>query len=751
MAPSRQHGLPVTNGVTTSSPHANQQVAHVTNGGVFTISGQLDRESRGGNEAAGKRRRSRKAMLAAGIFTLLALVAAVAGAVFGLGLAGGDAVRAEALSDSSTSLPPPPCHNEQCNHVSRLFHAALSSKYDACQNFHQHVCTRWKLSPTSKLTSVINQQKKMIADSVISTLRNTTVPVNGQTAVEKAAGLFQSCTDLEENESSSNQQPKADILAFLQSRRAPFEPESDVDPARLMLDFSLNYGLPTLFDARVGGLPDNAERLYLVLSMRRSFVHRTPAGERAVREHLEWLGLDEARVHQLAPIIKTVDQFLIRLGESAVNDDAADNNNRTLRLLRTLEKAILMKKGELWNSYMRDVTEGLLPAEHYVVFQTRYLMTFLAQVFRKIEANHLRIWMSFDVSRQLRQMFRVSSSGSFHVNSPAYQWDLRCLKLTTQVMHKAAYSAYYHRVVTEQVVSKAGEMLSSIASSLEKKIEQSAWVEDGTKQIAIRKLVGMRKIVGYPEGAKDSDSLNSFYASFRDSGSSLVRNWLNASRSNMRKALEGMMEQPTTLFVNEDMSLVNAIYKPPLNTMVMGLGLLLPPFFGTIAAVDYASAGHLAAHEMMHAFDVANSRRDDNNVQRDWWTEASKREYDERVKCIRNSHLPLEGDSAGPDDVTDSEIMADFIGLSGLYEAYLTAKQQAGSPQGLQELPGLSSDQLFFVAFCFKWCSNARPTERYPEYEVRCNMPLMNMPEFSTAFNCSAESPMNPTKKCVFW
>lgn len=688
-------------------------------------------------------------MLAAGICTLLALLAAVTGAVFGLGA--DDARSTEALS--GRSAPPPPCDSDQCNYVSGLFHDALSPKYDACQNFHQHVCSRWKLSPTSKLTSVVNQQKKMIMNSVIGALRNTSVPANEQTAVEKAAGLFQSCAALLEEADGSliSQQPAVDIVDFLRYRRAPFEPQSDVDPARLMLDFSLNYGLPTLFNAWVGALPDNMERLYLVLSMRYAFVNRTPAGEKTVRAHLQWLGLDERRIEELAGIIKTVDEFLIRLGESAVNDDAVDANNRTVYLLRTLQKSISMTKGELWNSYMRDVTEGILPADHYVVFQTRYLVTFLAQVFQKIEANHLRIWISFDVSRQLRQMVHVSNTGSFHVNSAAYQWDLRCLKLTTQVMHTAAYSAYYRNVVSEEVVSKADEMVSGIANSLEKKIEQSSWVEDGTKQIAMRKLGGMKKIVGYPEGAKDADSLDSSYASFGDSGSSFVSNWLNASRSKMRMALERLMEQPVTLLVNEDMSLVNAVYKPPLNTMVMGLGLLLPPFFGTIPAVDYASAGHLAAHEMMHAFDVANSRRDDNNVERDWWTDASKREYEERVKCIRNSYLPLEGDSAGPDDVTDSEIMADFIGLSGLYEAYLTAKEQAGSPQGLQELPGLSSDQLFFVAFCFKWCSNARPTERYPEYEVRCNMPLMNMPEFSTAFNCSAESPMNPTKKCVFW
>ncbi|KAH8020999.1 hypothetical protein HPB51_011555 [Rhipicephalus microplus] len=182
--------------------------------------------------------------------------------------------------------------------------------------------------------------------------------------------------------------------------------------------------------------------------------------------------------------------------------------------------------------------------------------------------------------------------------------------------------------------------------------------------------------------------------------------------------------------------------------MVVGMGLLLPPFFGTVPAIDYASAGHLAAHEMMHAFDIANRRLDDNYVERDWWTPVSKIEYEKRVLCIRNS---LEEELGEVDDVTDSEMMADFIGLSGLYDAYLKAKQVPDVSLELRGIPGVTSDQLFFIAFCYKWCSNLRASQRYPDFNARCNMPLMNMQQFSEAFNCSATARMNPPDKCAFW
>ncbi|XP_075739680.1 uncharacterized protein LOC142785125 isoform X2 [Rhipicephalus microplus] len=33
----------------------------------------------------------------------------------------------------------------------------------------------------------------------------------------------------------------------------------------------------------------------------------------------------------------------------------------------------------------------------------------------------------------------------------------------------------------------------------------------------------------------------------------------------------------------------------------------------------------------------------------------------------------------------------------------------------------------------------------------RVNVPLMNLPEFASAFNCPADSPMNPRNRCIFW
>ncbi|KAL3211111.1 hypothetical protein MRX96_036608 [Rhipicephalus microplus] len=102
------------------------------------------------------------------------------------------------------------------------------------------------------------------------------------------------------------------------------------------------------------------------------------------------------------------------------------------------------------------------------------------------------------------------------------------------------------------------------------------------------------------------------------------------------------------------------------------------------------------------------------------------------------------------DDVTDSENLCDLVGTMVAYAAYSSLPENFKS----ETLAGLnaSSEQLFFISHCLKWCAQlSKPPRRYAPFRSRCIVPLMNMPEFSSAFNCAPGSPMNPQNKCTFW
>ncbi|MCP9265095.1 hypothetical protein DINM_020296 [Dirofilaria immitis] len=77
-------------------------------------------------------------------------------------------------------------------------------------------------------------------------------------------------------------------------------------------------------------------------------------------------------------------------------------------------------------------------------------------------------------------------------------------------------------------------------------------------------------------------------------------------------------------------------------------------------------------------------------------------------------------------------------------------------------LPGISNftnDQLFFLSFAQVWCSHQTKeaqikqvlTNEHSPAMYRVNGALSNLPEFSKTFNCPSGSLLNPRKRCSVW
>jgi len=89
---------------------------------------------------------------------------------------------------------------------------------------------------------------------------------------------------------------------------------------------------------------------------------------------------------------------------------------------------------------------------------------------------------------------------------------------------------------------------------------------------------------------------NTFFENILSAATSdQFKNWLQLGR---RRNAESWEMYP---------SMVNAYFNPPSNEIVFPAGILQPPFFSYHwpAYLSYGSFGHVAAHELTHAFDSA--------------------------------------------------------------------------------------------------------------------------------------------------
>jgi len=153
---------------------------------------------------------------------------------------------------------------------------------------------------------------------------------------------------------------------------------------------------------------------------------------------------------------------------------------------------------------------------------------------------------------------------------------------------------------------------------------------------------------------------------------------------------------------------VNAYYHGSLNEIVFPAGILQPPFFDPNAdpAVNYGGIGAVIGHEISHGFDDQGSKYDAEGVLRNWWTEADRRNFDERTDVLADqfsAYSPIPGLFVNG-RLTLGENIADLAGLTVTHAAYHLSLNGAQAPV----LDGFTGDQRLFLGYAQVWRFKAR-------------------------------------------
>ncbi|XP_075744106.1 endothelin-converting enzyme 2-like [Rhipicephalus microplus] len=322
-----------------------------------------------------------------------------------------------------------------------------------------------------------------------------------------------------------------------------------------------------------------------------------------------------------------------------------------------------------------------------------------------------------------------------------------CYAHVDKAMHLALVSPYLLKVVPS-MLQAAKAMVSSIHNSFHDILE-SSWVRGHDRSIVLQKLKNMKTYVGSPGRRLEPKFVEAYYGLFPDvPRDRLFPTWIKALGISSHYLWS---DQTTWLY---DETEVNAQYVTPLNTLIVPTAIISRPLYNhrVPEALNYGALGTIVGHEMMHAYDVRGIEYDEEAAKWFWRSAAFMREYTKRTLCLRRSHRAAERQKARSyvDHAMDSENMADFVGVRTAYKAFSALPERKRT----QTLVGtnITSERLFFIAHCVKWCAERNaPEPYYSPFRFRCMVPLMNMPEFSNAFGCAAGENMNPPEKCDFW
>jgi predicted metalloendopeptidase len=320
----------------------------------------------------------------------------------------------------------------------------------------------------------------------------------------------------------------------------------------------------------------------------------------------------------------------------------------------------------------------------------------------------------------------------------------RVVAKTDEELGESLGKLYVADYFPPEAKARALEMVNNLKEALADRIKTLDWMDEPTKQEALKKLAAFTVKIGYPDKWRD-------YSLLTVDRGPYALNVLRGETFEKHRQLEKIGKPVDRSEWGMTPPTVNAYYNPNRNEIVFPAGILQPPFFDPKAddAVNYGGIGAVIGHEMTHGFDDRGRQYDAVGNLRDWWTPESAKAYTERSKGIvaqYSAYEPLPGLHVNG-ELTQGENIADIGGVKIAY----TALQKAIAKKGPQpKIDGFTPEQRFFLGFAQIWRNNQRDedlklrlnTDPHSPGRFRTIGPLSNLDEFKKAFNIPDGSPM---------
>ncbi len=328
---------------------------------------------------------------------------------------------------------------------------------------------------------------------------------------------------------------------------------------------------------------------------------------------------------------------------------------------------------------------------------------------------------------------------------------------TDEAIGEALGKLYVAYDFPPEAKARALELVNNLKEALADRIKTLEWMDEPTKQEALKKLAAFTVKIGYPDKWLD-------YSLLKIDRGPYVLNAIRADHFQVDRDLKKIGKPVDRTDWGMSPPTVNAYYNPNMNEIVFPAGILQPPFFYANAddAVNYGGIGAVIGHEMTHGFDDEGRQFDAVGNLRDWRSPQSAAEFKKRSQAIvqqYNQYEPLPGLHVNG-ELTQGENIADLGGIKLAYAALQKALDK--NPQAReQKIDGLTPEQRFFLSFATIWKSKQRDedlklrlnTDPHSPARYRVNGPLSNLSEFAKAFNIPDNSPMvrPPDKRVNIW
>ena len=391
---------------------------------------------------------------------------------------------------------------------------------------------------------------------------------------------------------------------------------------------------------------------------------------------------------------------------------------------------------------------------------------FMRQLSSLIESTPIEDWRVYlryhTVQGELPWLGQAAYDEAFSFTSkltgqkvPSPRWK-RAANTMDGAMGEALGKAYVETEFPPSSKARMVELVKNLREALNERIATRPWMGDATRKQALVKLNATLQKIGYPDKWLD-------YAPLKvDRQEPAIAGLRRAQEFERLRQLAKIGKRVDRNEWQMTAATVNAYYNAPTNEICFPAGILQPPMFDPKAddAANYGAIGAVIGHELTHGFDDQGRKYDAQGNLRDWWTPEDGREFEARTQKLVDQYdgyiaedtLHVNG------KFTLGENLGDLGGVTVAYHAWKLSLKGKPAPQAIG---GFTPDQRFFLSFAQIWRNVYRPeltrlislTDPHSLPHWRVVGPLVNIPEFASAFGCQASDAMviTPEKRTDVW
>ncbi|MBQ0327126.1 M13 family metallopeptidase [Providencia rettgeri] len=417
-----------------------------------------------------------------------------------------------------------------------------------------------------------------------------------------------------------------------------------------------------------------------------------------------------------------------------------------------------------WDAFIssRKLTDKQLEK---VIVETNSTVEQTAKIFADTPISTLKDYLTFQyISEHARYLNKTVADAQFDFYSKKLNGvekqrtrQERALQTVNSLQGEPLGQIYVEKYFDPQSKEKIKDLVSYVRGTFNERLKDNDWMDDTTRQEALKKLEQFTVKVGYPDQWNDFSTINLNPNTLLDNYKQVLAwsydDMISKIGQPVRKWEWGMTPQT-----------VNAYFNPVQNEIVFPAAILQAPFFdpNVDPAYNYGAIGAVIGHEMGHGFDDQGSLYDGTGQLRNWWSDSAKEHFKQKTEKLVEQYNGFAVDDLNVNgQLTLGENIGDLGGLNIALSAYKQFVKENYPNGEAPIIDGTTGLQRFFIAWARTWQElsnkeserNKIMTDPHSPNQFRANGVVRNIDDWYQTFGVDKDSALYlaPEQRIRIW